>query len=290
MHTAMIISPHADDAAAFCGGTLAKLSAEDWKVVLVRVTDDSKDSVGLTIEETTSRNTEEFHQAVKILGISEIEELGYETDCLADVSLVELREKIVYLFRKHKPYAVFSFDPYGRWEDNMDHIRTAQATYEAFWVSAFDLHHPEHFEQGLEPFCVCERWFFGRELIQANHAEDVTDHIAKKIDAFASHKLMVANMLNRLILQLRTWGKRVPLLEQAMAGDARGLLEAFLTEQAKDVGVRYGLDEGRLGEVFRLERFGEMEGLFQMFGEPIAGAPKPVWRHSLDPAPSREEK
>ena len=28
MRTAMMISPHADDAAAFCGGTLAKFAAE----------------------------------------------------------------------------------------------------------------------------------------------------------------------------------------------------------------------------------------------------------------------
>ncbi len=45
MKTAMVISPHADDAAAFCGGTLAKLALDGWNVVLVRVTDDRKDSV-----------------------------------------------------------------------------------------------------------------------------------------------------------------------------------------------------------------------------------------------------
>ncbi|GAB4482216.1 MAG: hypothetical protein Kow0088_25030 [Anaerolineales bacterium] len=45
MPTALVISPHADDAAAFCGATLAKLAAQGWKIVLVRVTNDSKDSV-----------------------------------------------------------------------------------------------------------------------------------------------------------------------------------------------------------------------------------------------------
>ena len=52
MKTALVISPHADDAAAFCGATLAKFAAQGWKVVLVRVTDDAKDSVGHSIEET----------------------------------------------------------------------------------------------------------------------------------------------------------------------------------------------------------------------------------------------
>jgi len=39
-HTLMVISPHGDDAAAFCGGTVAKHAAMGWKVVMVVVTDD----------------------------------------------------------------------------------------------------------------------------------------------------------------------------------------------------------------------------------------------------------
>jgi len=288
MHTAMMISPHADDAAAFCGGTLARFADQGWKVVMVRVTDDCRDSVGLTIEKTRTRIKDELEKAAAIMGVSEIVELGYETDRLADVSMVGLRERIVYNFRKYRPYAVFTFDPYQLWEDNMDHVRVAQAVDEAFWVSAFDLHHPEHFEEGLAPFCVCERWRFGRELRQVTHVEDITDYIGKKIDAFSAHKTMVDNMLNRFILQLRTWGRRVPLLEQSMEGDARGLLEAFLSEQAKSVAEENGMEEGRLGEAFRLERFGDLEGLFQLFSEPIEGAPAPVWRKSLDPP--REDK
>ncbi|HUT53878.1 MAG TPA: PIG-L deacetylase family protein [bacterium] len=286
MRTALVISPHADDAAAFCGGTLAKFAGEGWKVVLVRVTDDCRDSVGLTLEETKQRNADQLQDAARSLGVSEIVELGYETDCLADASEVELRGKIVYLFRKHRPYAVFSFDPFGLYEDNMDHVRVAQAVYEAFWVSAFDLHHPEHFREGLAPFSVCERWFFARELVKADHAEDVTDFIGPKIDAMNAHREMVRNMLNRFILQLRTWGRRSPLLESVKDGDPRGLLEAFLTEQAKAVAAEFKLAEGRLAEKFRLERFGDLEGLFQLFSEPIPGAPGPVRRDGLDPPPA----
>ena len=38
MKTVLVISPHADDAAAFCGGTIASLVADGARVVLVRVT------------------------------------------------------------------------------------------------------------------------------------------------------------------------------------------------------------------------------------------------------------
>ncbi len=76
-----------------------------------------------------------------------------------------------YLFRKHKPYAVFTFDPFGLYENNQDHVRVAQAVDEAFWVSCFDKHYPEHFKEGLEPFSVCERWYFARQLSKVTHSK-----------------------------------------------------------------------------------------------------------------------
>lgn len=72
MLTAMVISPHADDAAAFCGATIAKLADQGWQVILVRVTDDRKDSVGLPVEETIRRNAAELREAARILGVHEI--------------------------------------------------------------------------------------------------------------------------------------------------------------------------------------------------------------------------
>lgn len=282
MRTALMISPHADDAAAFCGGTLAKLAAEGWKVVVVRVTDDGKDSVGMTLETTRAKNAADLRVAAAALGVAEIVELGYETDRLADESLVKLRERMVYLFRKFRPYAVFSFDPYGLWEDNQDHIRVAQAVYEAFWVSAFDLHHPEHFAEGLKPFSVCERWFFGRELPRVNYVEDITEFIDQKVAALASHEAMIKNMLARYLLQLETWGRKVQLLEDCRRGDHKPLIDLFLKEQGKDVAKAHGLPEGRMAEHFRLERFGDLEGMFQIFSAPIDGAELPPKRKGID--------
>jgi LmbE family N-acetylglucosaminyl deacetylase len=139
MKTAMMISPHADDAAAFCGATLAKFTDDGWNMILVRVTDDRKDSVKLSIEETIRKNAEELRKAADILGIKEIIELGFETDMLADIPLGKIRERIVYLFRKYQPYAVFTFDPDGLYENNQDHVRVAQAVDEAFWVSSINI-------------------------------------------------------------------------------------------------------------------------------------------------------
>lgn len=286
MHTAMVISPHADDAAAFCGGTLAKLARQGWRVLLVRVTDDRKDSVGLTLEETIRRNRLELEAAAAHLGVAGIIDLGFETDCLADVPEVALRERFVHLFRAHRPYAVFSFDPFDRYENNQDHLRVAQAVDEAYWVATFDLHHPGHFTEGLEPFAVCERWYFGRNLPDPNHAEDVSETMEAKILALCAQRTMMRNLLHQHILQLRTWGRRVPWLEQSMEGDPRPLIASFLQEQANAVARAFGLPEGHMAEAFRRVRFGDLEGLFQELSEPIDGAEPPPVREGLDRAPA----
>lgn len=282
MHTAMVISPHADDAAAFCGATLARLAAQGWRVLMVRVTDDSKDSLGLSVEETLRRNREQMEAAARILGIAEIIELGYPTDSLADVSETALRERFVYLFRKHRPYAVFTFDPYGLYENNQDHIRVAQAVDEAFWVACFDKHHPEHFAEGLSPFSVCERWYFGRNLPGENYAEDVSETMHLKVAALCAHREMMRNTVNQYRLQLRTWGRQAPWLEQSLDGDLLPLLALVMQEQGNAAASKYGLGEGRMGESFRLERFGDLEPLFQEISEPLSEAQPAPPRPGLD--------
>lgn len=272
-HTVLAICPHADDAAAFFGGTLAKFAAEGWRVVLVRVTNDCRDSFGSSIEETIRANTEQMGAAADCLGVHEVVELGYETDSLADVSKVALREKMVYLFRKFRPYAVFSFDPFGLYESNMDHIVTAQAVEEAYWVSCFDLHHPEHFEEeGVSPFSVCERWYYGRELPGANYVVDVSEHMEANLNALCAHDTMMRNLVQQMRLQAQTWGKRIVAFEEAIDGDLRPLLRQFLYGRAAAVAAQAGLPEGRFGESFRVTRFGEFEALFQSQARPVEGA------------------
>lgn len=285
MHTALVISPHADDAAAFCGATLAKFAAQGWKVVLVRVTDDAKDSIGYSIDETVQINTDELNKAADILGVSEIIDLGFPTDCLGDISKVALRERFVYLYRKYRPYAVFTFDPEGKYENNLDHIVVSQTADEAFWVACFDKHHPEHFDEGLQPFSVCERWYFARSLPEITHAEDITEYLSKKVEALCAHRAMMQNTLNQSRLQLKTWGRRMPWLDASIEGDLRPLIALAMQEQANAVAEGFKLGKGRMGEAFRLERFGDFEGLFQALSEPIPEAMPAPSRPALDQPP-----
>ena len=271
---AMAVFPHADDAAGRCGGTLIKIASEGWKVILVRVTNDDKDTMSISSREETERvNTAEFRAAAKILRASEVVDLGFVTDVLGDVSMVALRERIVYMFRKYKPYAVFTIDPYAHYEPNLDHVHVAQAVEEAYWVSNFHLHYPEHLEEGYQPHAVCERWYFARVPLDPNYVVDITDTIEAKIEALCAHDQMIRNTLHQLQLQLRTWGRCVPAVDEAIQGDFRMLVAQFVRENARFIAKKYGLESGEYAEVFRVNRFGAWEEMVQQLSVPLPGEP-----------------
>ena len=252
--TLLVIVPHADDAALFCGGTLRLMADRGARIVLLRVTDDRFDSVGLSIGETIAANTRELHEAAKILGIAEIVELGWETDRLADTSEVALRERFIYHVRRIRPYALMSFDPYGAFhEDNQDHIRVAQAVDETFWTAQFDKHHPEHFAEGLAPHGVYERWYFARRLVEVTTPIDISSTLHAKIDAALAHETMLRHYVKQLRLQARTNGRTFGALERAQQGELRTLFTRLLTAGARGTGSRHGL---AMAEEFRVVPFG----------------------------------
>jgi LmbE family N-acetylglucosaminyl deacetylase len=259
-HTVLVVSPHADDAALFCGGTLRLMANRGARIVLLRVTDDRYDSVGLTVDETIAANTRDLRTAARLIGVDEIVELGWRTDHLADTSEVALRERFIYHIRRVRPYAVLSFDPYGAYhEDNQDHVRVAQAVDESFWTAQFDKHHPEHFAEGLAPHGVYERWYFARRLTEVTTAIDISETLPVKIEAALAHSTMLRHYAHQLVLQARTAGHAIPLAESAAAGDLRPLLEPLLTAGARATGARHGLPAA---EEFRVVRFGGLERWF----------------------------
>jgi LmbE family N-acetylglucosaminyl deacetylase len=236
---------------------------------MVRVTNDETDSLGLSRQDTIRINTEQMHTAAKIMGVHQIVELGYVTDCLGDVSRVELRERLIRLFRQYRPFAVLSFDPYAQYEPNLDHVVVSQAVEEAYWTATFDKHHPEHLTAGLQPHSVCERWYFARQLPAVNCAIDISDVIETRIDALAAHVEMMRNTLNQYRLQAQTWGRYVPLLDEAITtGNLRPMLSLWVKTRTRQSGQQFGME---YAEVYRVDRFGGMEEFFQRESLPLPG-------------------
>lgn len=262
----LIVVAHADDATLFVGGTIATWADAGWRVVCVRVTDDRWDSFGLSEDETIVANAEQFRRAAAILGIDEVVDLGHPTDVLGDASEVALRGELIREVRRHRPYALVTFDPYARTgEDNQDHLVVAAATDEAFWTSQFDKHHPEHLaEEGLSPHGCFERWYFGRRVVEVTDVVDVSAAIDRKVEAALAHEAMMRNLAHQLRLQARTGGWRLPLAESALGdGDLRPLVEPLVRGAAQRVGEHYGV---AYAEELRVVRFGGMEAALDAWG------------------------
>ncbi len=260
----LVVIAHADDLALFLGGTVAAWSDAGWRVVVVRVTDDRFDSVGLGETETIEANARELRTAASLLGVHEIVELGYCTDKLADVGQVELREQLIRQVRVWRPYALVCFDPYsGVGEDNQDHLVVARESDESFWTAQFDKHHPEHLAAGLAPHGVFERWYFGRPVREVTDVVDISETLARKLAAARAHVTPLRNAAEQLRLQAHTGGWHVPLFEQARDGDPGPLVELLLRGAAERVGRRHALGAA---EEFRVVRFGGLESLLHTLG------------------------
>lgn len=256
--TVLVVTPHADDPALFCGGTLALLARAGANLVYLRITNDDTDSAGLTLNDTIRRNSAELAAAADILGIGRTLDFGYPSDRMSDVPETELRERLIRVVRDVRPYAVITFDPYSAFgEDNQDHIRTAQAMDETFWTSMFDKHHPEHFDDGLAPHAVVERWYFGRRLLDVTHAVDISEAVNAKCDAAAEHLTMMGHMVHQLSLMASTEGLDLPALSPLLDNPAP-LVRYAVAASAQHTGETYGV---AAAEEFRMVRFAGMEGL-----------------------------
>ena len=271
----LLVVAHADDVALFLGGTVAMWVDAGWRVVVVRVTDDRWDSVGSDEATTVTANRNEFEDALAILGVDEIVELGYPTDTLGDLSTVELRERIIHSVRTYRPHTLVSFDPYAMYgEDNLDHITVASAVDESFWTSQFDLHHPEHFDEvsahtgrPLAPHGCFERWYFGRRVVDVTDVVDITTTLDRKVAAGCCHRTMMLNFFNQLRMQAETGGWRLLQVDEALAdGDVAGVLPQLLRAGSEGVGAKYGV---AAAEEFRVVTFGGMQGLLDALGERI---------------------
>lgn len=254
MKRILIFTPHADDLTIFCGGLVALLTRQGNEVCAVRITDDRTDSYGLGEVETIQRNCEEAEEAYRILGIKEVVHLNYPSDTLGDISEVELREKMVRLIRQICPHKVIGFDLEGRFEENMDHVKCAQALAEACWTSSFDRHDTHHFAEGLAPHAVGERIFFARNPVDVNIHFDISAVIEQKIEAIAAQKTVMKNFFHQMKLRGEANGVSLPLFDSEM--NTGIVVDFFVRQYFSSVGEPYGCD---YAEAFRRERAGLLD-------------------------------
>jgi LmbE family N-acetylglucosaminyl deacetylase len=109
----LVITADQTDYIWAAGGTVAAMIDDGATAYLVRVTNDDKDSWELSPEETASRARSENEEAAEILGIKEVQSLGYRAGELGGVSPTEIRDRLIFYVRLYKPDGMFFPNPYA---------------------------------------------------------------------------------------------------------------------------------------------------------------------------------
>ncbi|PKB80790.1 MAG: hypothetical protein BZY88_08060 [SAR202 cluster bacterium Io17-Chloro-G9] len=184
----LVITPHPDDAEAWCGGTVARWIKEGAEVHYVLCTDGGKGTFDSQVspQELTAIRDAEQREAAKILGVNEIVALGHPDGELEDTD--DFRRELVRQIRLVKPDVVICPEPYRRnlaW--HRDHRIAGQVAIDAVFPYARDhLHLKELWEEeGLEPHKTGTVLLWGAE--QPDTHMDIGDFIALKIQALSVH-------------------------------------------------------------------------------------------------------
>lgn len=255
----LVVAADMPDAVLAAGGTLARMAAAGSDVVLIRVTNEEKDSFKLPPEETALRTREEARAAGRALGIREIISLGYRQAELGGVSFTELRDRIIFEIRRLKPGVMFLPNPYTEFDRVLDRYYAGRAAEDAFRAAAIEGYQPSHADAGLRPHLTPELYYYAQP-VDPRRAEpestatfvplpknvEIGDMLAKKIRAAQALKTSNENMARRLKQRLDETGRRLALIEKIDDGSIARLAEQNVrglggAEQFRYAGVELGI-------------------------------------------------
>jgi len=128
--------------------------------------------------------------------------------------ILEMRARLVFLFRVLKVDTVLVYDPSVLYERNPDHYVTARAVESACWMAASEWDYPEHFRAGLTPHGPREKYYFGRGPQLVNRVVDIGPYIEKKVYANMANVTQgpAGSQGAQLRKTLAQKGRKLPLL------------------------------------------------------------------------------
>lgn len=126
----LCISPHPDDAEIMAGGYIAGRTREGSKIKLIVVSDGRKGSLTKENEENmVIIRKHEQEEAAKLLGIDEVEFMGFRDSEIPDPRII--RDALMPIVRDFAPDLVVTVDPNLPYEAHIDHINVGKAVMEA---------------------------------------------------------------------------------------------------------------------------------------------------------------
>ena len=239
------IQPHADDIPLFAGGLVLKLIHEGYTGYLIRTTNDDHTGPG-SVGEGVLANERDNLAVARAFGMKKAYDLYYRNHMLDGVSPLELRLRLIFLFRLLKVDTVVCYDPWSHYEENPDHYATADAVEAACWMSGTSKDYPEHFDAGLSPHSVTEKYYFARGPQYVNRVVDIADFMDRKI---------AVNILNaaqgpagqsgaQLRRRLTERGLRLALLGNDDETANREYIRQFVLDRDAEIGKKFGLTYG----------------------------------------------
>jgi LmbE family N-acetylglucosaminyl deacetylase len=247
------IQPHTDDVPIFAGGTVAKLVAEGYTGYLIRTTNDEMAGSGTTGQRVWD-NERDTEAVAKALGLQKVYNLEYRNHQMDEISRLEMRERLIYLFRLLKIDTIVGYDPWGLYEENPDHYVTAQVVEASCWMAGMDLDYPEHFAGGLQPHAVQEKYYFARGPQIVNRIVDISPWIDRKVDANVANKTQgpCGDNGSRLRAKLAAQNLKLPLLGSNDDSANREYIKSIVLDldspyqrgvpSDKELGRNYGCD------------------------------------------------
>jgi LmbE family N-acetylglucosaminyl deacetylase len=227
------IQPHSDDIPIFAGGTVAKLISEGYTGYLIRTSNDDHAGKGDTPGEVIRNNEKDNEAVAKVLGLKKTIDLNYRNHRMDNISIVELRARLIFLIRVLKIDTIISYDPWGHYEENPDHYITAKAVESARWMAGGRLDYPEHFEAGLTPHTVNELYYFARGPQLVNRIVDIGPHIDTKVAANRVNVTQGPGGENgsKLKDRLAKQGKSLPILGSSAESANLNYIKHFLLDK-----------------------------------------------------------
>ena len=164
--SALLVTPHQDDAEGGCGGTVASWAQQGAEVVYVLCTNGDKGTSdpAMTSAKLAEIREREQEEAARVLGVKKVVPLRQPDGGLEDT--LDLRAWVTREIRRYKPELVMCIDPYrSRAHTHRDHRMSGQVALDAAFTYAWSsLSFPEQItEEGLEPHRVKEALLWGSE-------------------------------------------------------------------------------------------------------------------------------
>ncbi|MFN0170876.1 MAG: PIG-L deacetylase family protein [Bryobacteraceae bacterium] len=274
----LVITPSSRDYLLGAGGTLARMSSEGRKIVVLQIGNEEKDSIGLGPAETRLANNAEGEAAAKILGVQEVLNLGHKSGELGYVSSSELRNHVMAAFRFYKPETVFFPDWYVHYLEDRDVWYVGHMAEEAPYGGG-SLFLQEFTYMGMGGAAAREYFFYspnrpyrpregGEGSARMTHF-DIGPMFDRKVKAAQALKTSNHRYAAQVKLRLDRAGTPSPLLARVDEQTASDLVRSYLEELAAAVGKPHGI--GLAEEFNHLSPRGGIPEHIREHARPIAG-------------------